>query len=378
MFESKNKRKIKVKEVNKNDSIIAFAEQSIVNPKTVAPLTKANMEKLYNEFDSIKQIDLLSQISEATGVKTRLTEFYAVFGGLKKYESEDFQKQVGLEEHNESEEHNDGTQANLDKDKETILKEFRRGDYRDSVIAGVKKGVSADAVVLIIDEINRGNISQIFGELITLIEEDKRLGNPEAIEVQLPYSKEKFSVPPNLYIIGTMNTADRSIEALDTALRRRFSFHEMTADPEIFTKEGKISQLEMPGIVEGVNVVKMLKTINQRIEKLIDKDHQIGHSYFMDVTSKGELEAVFKNKVIPLLEEYFFGDFGKIGLVLGDSFVQEQLMSKSFQFATFNGYDSSLVNDLKERKVYRIKPSGWDFNSIYGDKTTENDATSGD
>ena len=165
--------------------------------------------------------------------------------------------------------------------------------------------------VLIIDEINRGNVSQIFGELITLIEDDKRLGNSEALEDVLPYSKEKFGVPPNLYIIGTMNTADRSVEALDAALRRRFSFEEMLPKPEVITNREKGDK----SIVEGINLGLVLETLNKRIELLVDKDHQIGHSYFLSVESIKDLKSAFQNKIIPLLQEYFFGDYGKIGTV---------------------------------------------------------------
>jgi hypothetical protein len=190
------------------------------------------------------------------------------------------------------------------------------------------------------------------------------------MKVVLPYSKEKFSVPSNLYIIGTMNTADRSIEALDTALRRRFSFREMSSRPDILKTEGKIGK-EKSGIIEGIDVVLMLEKINERIEKLIDKDHKIGHSYFMDDTTLKDLQRTFKNKVIPLLEEYFFGDFGKIGLVLGSSFIGAD-QSKEFDFAEFKEYDSGITSDLKGRKVYRIKPEDqWQFKSIYSPATNQ-------
>lgn len=221
--------------------------------------------------------------------------------------------------------------------------------------------------VLIIDEINRGNVSSIFGELITLIETDKRAGKKEEMKVSLPYSKKKFSVPSNLFIIGTMNTADRSIEALDTALRRRFSFREMPSRPDLLKTEGKIGK-EKKGEIEGIDVVLMLEKINERIEKLIDKDHKIGHAYFMDNTIKVDLQKTFKNKVIPLLEEYFFGDFGKIGLILGSSFIGAD-ETKEFNFADFKEYDQGITSDLKQRKVYKIKPmEEWDFKSIYGTK----------
>lgn len=174
--------------------------------------------------------------------------------------------------------------------------------------------------VLIIDEINRGNVSQIFGELITLIEPDKRAGMKEALEVTLPYSKEKFSVPSNLYIIGTMNTADRSVEALDTALRRRFSFCEMTPD------YGLLAGKE----VLGIDLAGLLSTINQRIEGLLDKDHAIGHSYFLRVVNgESTLKAVFFDEIIPLLQEYFYGNFGRIELVLGRGFVKSSPVTQS-------------------------------------------------
>ena len=208
--------------------------------------------------------------------------------------------------------------------------------------------------VLIIDEINRGNVSAIFGELITLLEDDKRKGNPEHTEVKLPYSGKEFSVPNNVYIIGTMNTADRSVEALDTALRRRFSFVEMQPNPNILSKVGE------------VDLRKLLKTINQRIELLIDKDHQIGHSYFIGIQNIVDLQRTFKDKIIPLLEEYFYGDFGKIGLVLGGAFI-ESVENKTTFPKNFE-YEKDFLED---KKIYHITPSkDWDekaFRSIYGE-----------
>lgn len=238
--------------------------------------------------------------------------------------------------------------------KEFIIPEF-------FVKAGKQSEVKSEPknFVIIIDEINRGNVSSIFGELITLIEPTKRAGQPEALEVVLPYSKKRFTVPSNVYIIGTMNTADRSIESLDTALRRRFSFKEMAPQSSLIKTEGKSK-----GVVDGIDLVKLLDKINDRIEKLIDKDHKIGHSYFINVNSVDELRLAFKDKVIPLLEEYFFGDFGKIGLVLGGSFVKKEV--SEFEFAKFEDYDSQAEQDLKQRAVYLIKPSEeWDFKSVY-------------
>jgi hypothetical protein len=166
--------------------------------------------------------------------------------------------------------------------------------------------------VLIIDEINRGNISRIFGELITLIEESKRTGNPEALTVKLPYSKEMFSVPANLYLIGTMNTADRSLAQLDIALRRRFVFEELMPNPSIL--EGLT--------IEGIDVSRMLTTMNQRIEILYDREHTIGHTFFLSLFEQptlAELQRIFTGNILPLLEEYFFEDWEKIRLVLADN-----------------------------------------------------------
>jgi len=161
--------------------------------------------------------------------------------------------------------------------------------------------------VLIIDEINRGNISRIFGELITLIESSKRAGEDEEISVTLPYSKEFFSVPSNLYIIGTMNTADRSLALMDTALRRRFDFIELMPNSSL-----------VPDNIEGVNVKLILDEINRRIEVLYDREHTIGHAFLMKVKNLDNLRHAFKNKILPLLEEYFYDDWEKIRLVLAD------------------------------------------------------------
>lgn len=250
------------------------------------------------------------------------------------------------------------------------------------------KDSSVKNYVLIIDEINRGNVSQIFGELITLIEDSKRLGKSEELQVTLPYSKDKFGVPSNLYIIGTMNTADRSIEALDTALRRRFCFEEMTSkenllspsamycrllwkyekvgwdDSEFLQKESnlfnllgvseqwhsekidiweKMTKAEYRNLdnyfskfsITGINLQSLLEKINERIEILLNRDHKIGHSYFIDVNSTDDLRTVFKNNIVPLLQEYFYGDYEKIGWILGEGFFVERKLDKNGVFTKF-------------------------------------------
>ena len=188
--------------------------------------------------------------------------------------------------------------------------------------------------VMIIDEINRGNVANIFGELISLIEDDKRLGAREELRAELPYSHTIFGVPKNVYIIGTMNTADRSVEALDSALRRRFTFKEMMPKSELVPEEN--------------NVRNIFEIINQRIEVLKDREHQIGHSYFMGVENEDDLKDVFYDKIIPLLQEYFYGDYEKIQLVLGEGFVKKE--SESVKFAG----DKSGDFDVSE--VCRIVP----------------------
>lgn len=205
--------------------------------------------------------------------------------------------------------------------------------------------------ILIIDEINRGNISRIFGELITLIEDSKREGAEEALSVTLPYSKEEFSIPDNVYIIGTMNSSDRSLTGLDIALRRRFKFIEMPPKPELLNEV----------IVNGLNIGKLLEVINQRIEVLLDRDHCIGHANFMSLEKQQTLEtlsSIFKQKILPQLQEYFFDDWSKINMVLNaNGMLQPKAVVRSTLFPNINTESESFI---EEQKTWELVESAFD------------------
>lgn len=182
--------------------------------------------------------------------------------------------------------------------------------YLNELISGKEFANTDKKYVLIIDEINRGNISKIFGELITLLEPTKRIEADEELVVTLPYSKESFGVPANLYIIGTMNTSDRSIASLDVALRRRFSFVAMRPENSLVKD------------IDGIRLNSIFSKINKKIELLLDEDHMIGHSFFMKCKSINDVRMVWFNEIIPLINEYFYGDWEKINLILGNDFVK--------------------------------------------------------
>jgi len=213
-------------------------------------------------------------------------------------------------------------------------------------------GADSEPYVLIIDEINRGNVSRIFGELITLIEESKREGADEALSVKLPYSKKPFSVPKNVYLIGTMNTADRSLAGLDIALRRRFVFREMPPRPEL------LDDVE----VAGLNVGQLLRVMNQRIEVLLDRDHCLGHAYFMPLkgdASLARLAVIFRNQILPLLQEYFFEDWERISWVLND----QQAESKGTEpFIQRPRSEQSLVALFGSQVAEKLSDQRWELN----------------
>tara|TARA_B110000238_G_scaffold98178_1_gene106887 strand:+ start:219 stop:3701 length:3483 start_codon:yes stop_codon:yes gene_type:complete len=333
--------KSKVSDIIKNRWVLQKTEMS--NAKSIRPIAWGKLQ--YHTLDSCEFVNLSSksnitvftkdadsywEISE-NDAKEQIPEVYELIEKvtnfipnpdieIKNYEFITFHQSYSYEDFIEgikpvmSESETSGDSA--------IGYQIQDGVFKKLCLKATKN--PSERYAIFIDEINRGNVSAIFGELITLIEQDKRQGEANEISVQLPYSKALFSVPANIDIYGTMNTADRSVEALDTALRRRFSFLEMMPDPSLL-KDNE---------VEGMNLKEVLNTINDRIEILIDRDHTIGHSYFMNIKTTEALRLAFKDKIVPLLQEYFYGDYGKIGLVLGDGFVKSHSKSNN-PFANF-------------------------------------------
>lgn len=346
-----SKEAVQIKTRNGHIIVDSISEQrnlSVTHPGrerryTVSKNRLSQLQKVFKDVNQVKNIDLEFRVAIGG---SNSTCYWAVLKEVQKYIKNNnslTKKEKSL------------TNPSYD-DMEQYNENFIDNDF--SVITGKPH-------VLIIDEINRGNISAIFGELITLIEDDKRLGASEELKVDLPYSKKKFCVPSNLYIIGTMNTADRSVESLDAALRRRFSFTEIMPEPELLAKDD-FSGLKIAHYENGINLKEMLIKINSRIEKLKDRDHTIGHSYFYSLLKfndgedlRQELINIFKNKIIPLLEEYFYGDWEKIGMILGNSFVEK--VENNIKFAS--GFDES--SDYDEISYAITESTDWNFVSIY-------------
>ena len=226
---------------------------------------------------------------------------------------------------------------------------YERHDGIFKQIADVARGERGRRFVLIIDEINRGNIAKIFGELITLIEDSRRLGANDATEVRLPYSNDSFGVPNNLYLIGTMNTADRSIQLLDTALRRRFDFVEMMPNYE------HVQEIRSEDEEAVVDCKRMLKIMNLRITALLDRERQIGHTYLLGVDTMDKLSDAFRNRIFPLLQEYFFDDWSKIRAVLGHNKSFVQMKPEQETKNLFVGHEQ--VAD-EARAIYMRLPDG--------------------
>lgn len=333
------------------------------------------LEKLYKVYpDPSKIANISDDIREAIG-GSNSSVFYAA---LKGYVSFEKQWKKEIEESGQ----------------ELSLKDIRLTHEEMNHLA---------PYILVIDEINRGNVSAIFGELITLLEPDKRFGRENQLEIRLPYSKssEGFMVPPNLYVIGTMNTADRSVEALDTALRRRFTFTEMLPKPGLISPSAMICRLfweyqytdwhqepyasqetelfDFLGITpelenqkkdiwekmksdknplnldyfadfafDGIDLEELLTVLNRRIEVLIDRDHAIGHAWFINIRTTLELKKVFYQHIIPLLQEYFFGNYEKLELVLGEMFFDKQAAEEiTFAVKSYSNHADQIVYQVK-------------------------------
>lgn len=317
-FESRTGKRMLLQKMARNGNLTVRPENSFL----AYTILKTKLKKLYKTFQSVDDIKhTQNDINLLLGaVNTRA--YWSVFNELKKFEPE-YVKALMEEEQGEIQVPEEGIDA-----------------FELSNLSEVAKA-KAGKFVLIIDEINRGNIAGIFGDMITLIEEDKRESNSEALKIILPYSKTYFCVPPNLHIIGTMNTADRSVESLDAALRRRFTFVEQKPIPEVLQQTPN----------SGIDLKRMLTKINQRISILLDEDHVIGHSYFLEVNNFADLKSVFSNKILPLLQEYFYGDYGKIGLVLGKEF----LVERKFSSDDFANFDYEYMHELTDKKVYQIR-----------------------
>ena len=326
-------------------------------------VSKRSQIQVFNKNENSEWEILIDQVEEQVPdllkIKSEIDNYVPRTEQKKRYIFTTFHQSFGYEDFIEGIKpiiHEDENNPETGKQ---VIYEIKPGLFKQ-IVQEANKDRDNDYAIFI-DEINRGNVANIFGELITLIEDDKRIGEDNFISAKLPYSGEEFGVPPNLYIIGTMNTADRSVEALDTALRRRFSFVEMLPQPEI------LSQPEYE--CKGVDLSALLTAINGRIEKLLDKDYCIGHSYFMGISDRDkprdELKTVFENKILPLLQEYFYGDWGKIRIVLGDKFVEKKKDSVKFLSRDMEE-DYEEYND---KVIYIFKDSNsWDlesFKSIY-------------
>jgi hypothetical protein len=287
-------------------------------------VSRSRLEPLFNTFEDLKVVNNIVDEFRAIIGGCNATAFWSILNAIHQIQpnADEIDEEIELTFE--------------------VKKEYVQKHWREAPFIEIENDISKP-YVFIIDEINRGNIAQIFGELITLIEDDKRLSKTEEIRLQLPYSKQAFSVPPNLHIIATMNTADRSVEALDTALRRRFVFEPKMPKEDELTAE-----------FDGISLQVLLSTINKRLRILKDNDHTIGHAWLMGINDLDQLKAVFKKKIIPLLQEYFYNDYEKLGLVLGDNFFLDTQRVNGAEFANF-ARGNGLSSQYKSKVLYELK-----------------------
>lgn len=293
---------------------------------------------------------------DAIGVVTGEPEWHPEFDEYKRLRTVKWLiqgKNIGIEEFRLEKSLTLSTVYRLNTTVENVIAVLSRNGFSGAPPVKGTKG----PYVFIIDEINRGNISKIFGELITLIEHSKRLGQSEELQAKLPYSHDSFGIPDNVYLLGTMNTADRSIALLDTALRRRFSFVEMMPDSSV-----------LDGIeVEGIPINGLLTTLNRRIEVLFDREHTLGHAYFTPLRQSPSIQTlgeIFRDKVIPLLQEYFYDDYEKICLVLGDR--KRPVQQRFFKVETADLQSLFGVEpEFEVNPTYRINPAAFFDAEVY-------------
>ncbi len=360
VFETLTQKTVYLENINKNDTLSFRYDQG----RRTYGITKNKLARAYRHFQQSPATPQLSDEFRKDAGNANTSLYWAVCSRLQEFErarnttynyiinQRQFQGQPVSEEQYQQ-----------------MKRDLRHFDFSQLSEEDYQQ---AGNYVLIIDEINRGNIAGIFGELITLLEDDKRAGRPEALQTILPYSRERFSIPPNLYIIGTMNTADRSIEALDTALRRRFSFRELRPAPDLLQKpsphlamaaeggatyKGRSKNRPSPGIALDA----LLEVMNQRLEKLIDRDHTLGHGYFMPVGQASDplaaLKEIFYQQIIPLLQEYFFSDFVKMEMVIGQAFFKKEETDPATTASSFfaeSGMDTALQEEYFMKPVRKI------------------------
>lgn len=293
---------------------------------------------------------------DAIGVVTGEPEWHPEFEHYKRLRTVKWlvqRKNIGITEFRLEKSLTLSTVYRLNTTVATVIDVLNKNGFSGAAPAKGTKG----PYVFIIDEINRGNISKIFGELITLIEPSKRLGQSEELQAKLPYSHEAFGIPDNVYLLGTMNTADRSIALLDTALRRRFSFVEMMPD------SGVLDGIE----VEGISISGLLTTLNRRIEVLFDREHTLGHAFFTPLRQSPSIQTlgeIFRDKVIPLLQEYFYDDYEKICLVLGDRKRPEQQQFFKVETADLQSL-FGVEPEFEVNPTYRLNPAAFFDAEVY-------------
>lgn len=353
VFETPSQKTIILENINQN----ATLEFTYARGKRTYGVSRGKLASMYRSFDDPSDID--AHALKALLKQPNTAIYQAVFTRFKEFEKTRLRTYNYIINHRQLQ----GQQV-TEEQYQRMKQEIAQFDY---TILQEEDYAQAGNFVLLIDEINRGNVAGILGELITLIETDKRAGMPEALQTILPYSRERFTIPPNLYIIGTMNTADRSIEAIDSALRRRFHFREISPQPGLLTLDEATAREPMaaePGAsyktkAIGIDLSKLLATLNNRLERLLDPDHTIGHGYLMPVLQAEDpmqtLHDIFYQQIIPLLQEFFFADLRKIELVIGKAFFENQTDDREQQRFADTREHMAEEDAYYAKPVYRIR-----------------------